>query len=457
MNAPDSPDAATPESTAPASGFWSGALATVVIFAALNWSVILLAPHVSATSEAKDEARYHWPVIVTMMEQWPQVDLVDYQSSTAPGYHLLMAFVANVAGENLTLLRLVSSLGTLALLLLIWWRTRALGTCLGLAAFAPLFFSSYVLGASIWLTTDNWALALVAFVLGGAVLAAPTRGRLMGWGIASTGAVFIRQIHLWIAGVPWLALLACLPLMGGASRPLAPGAAPVTWRTVLLTSPFLLAPFALVAAFVIAWGGLTPPAFTAKHDAGVNPAALLLILTLIGGYGAFYWHAWGLRWSELLPRGRGAWLVIAAILLAGVVIPSGFDPKPGGRWGGFVWTIVDRLPEIKGRSLFLSVTAAFGGLVLWRIGQAARQRGAGPAAAILLLAMIGWALAQSTNSMAWQRYCEPMVLIGLALTTVLLNRGRPASRHAWIGPTILAVGLLGLSLLTLYRPAFLGP
>ncbi len=66
------------------------AIGITVVFLLLNWSVILFSPHHSSTSEAKDQDRYHWPVIVTMIDQWPAIDLVEYRSTTSPGYHLAM-------------------------------------------------------------------------------------------------------------------------------------------------------------------------------------------------------------------------------------------------------------------------------------------------------------------------------------------------------------------------------
>ena len=50
-------------------------------------------------------------------------------------------------------------------------------------------------------------------------------------------------------------------------------------------------------------------------------------------------------------------------------------------------------------------------LLLW---SAAKRSGRGNEALILLVALLGFVSAQTMNTMAWQRYFEPIVLIVLA-------------------------------------------
>ena len=54
-----------------------------------------------------DHDRNHVPVIRTFAEEWPNPDLVDYDSATTPGMHLLMAAVVRF-GDSETMLQVLS-------------------------------------------------------------------------------------------------------------------------------------------------------------------------------------------------------------------------------------------------------------------------------------------------------------------------------------------------------------
>ena len=111
------------------------------------------------------------------------------------------------------------------------------------------------------------------------------------------------------------------------------------------------------------------------------------------------------------------------------------------------------------RSIVFPVAAAVGGLVLacaWRAVSAAGRR---REAAILLLSMLGWVLAQMFNSVAWQRYCEPIALIGLIWLAALAvapngDRESAAARRWWIGPLVLGIIQLSLTSYSVYYNVF---
>jgi hypothetical protein len=102
--------------------------------------------------------------------------------------------------------------------------------------------------------------------------------------------------------------------------------------------------------------------------------------------------------------------------------------------------------------------AATGALALLLFWRAARRAGHGANALILLIALLAFACAQTMNTMAWQRYFEPIVLIALAWLSAILwpSAWKQASvlhRRAMLaGPTILGALLMALSLLLLIRP-----
>ena len=125
---------------------------------------------------------------------------------------------------------------------------------------------------------------------------------------------------------------------------------------------------------------------------------------------------------------------------------------------GWLWEIVRRTPDVAERSLVIVVAApagAIGLLLLWR---AAKRAGNGNAALVLLVALLGFMCAQTMNTMAWQRYFEPIVLIVLAWLGSLVwqaatENAAPIQRRLMsIGPATLGALLLALSTLLLLVP-----
>lgn len=422
-------------------------LALVGLFLLLVWPAILIGTHgdpaqdAYPTSEAADQHRYHYDVVRTMLAEWPHPDLVHYRSTTSPGYHLALALVAWIVGDGIVLLQLLSSLFALALLVVAWRQlaSRA-GPWEALAGTLPLLGSSYVLGAAIWLTTDDAALLFVALAVGGPVFGAATGAGLARSGLAATCAVGVRQIHLWSAAAGIAAALAEIR----AGRP----------RRAIAAAPALLLPFALMTALFLAWGGLTPPAYAHIHDRGMNPAAISVLLGLVGIYGTFFLPVLLRDARELLPRDRPALLAIAGAVALTLVVPTDYD-RAAGRWGGAIWELVRRGPVVADRSLVLPVLAAIAALVLLR----GLARCDGRTRWVLGLSMLGFALAQCVNSQAWQRYAEPPTLLFLAWLAAAATpaagespRGRSVR---WAGPALLGLLLLGLSLVQVFLPVFL--
>jgi hypothetical protein len=430
-------------------------LVLCAVFGLLVWPIIFIAGD-RGPSEASDQRNYHQPVISTMAEQWPRVDLVDYRSTTSPGYHLALAVVARTVTDNVIVLQLLSSLAGLGLVLAVWWRGAARRPWGALVAVLPLALSTYVVGGAIWLTTDNAALCFVALAAGGAVFLAPTAGRLARWGAYATGAVWIRQIHLWAVAPVWLAALAATALGRRLPGPLRAEDAPRpsgAWLAV----PLLVAPVALVAWLAALWGGLTPPAYASLHNAGANPATLPIVLALFGAFGAWFLPVLTRSPRECLPTdGPALGACVAAAVVACLFATSWQKPE---RWGGWIWELVRRMPVVADRSVVLPLLAALGGLVLVRAHEACARAGRARSATVLALALLGWVLAQTMNSQCWQRYCEPVVLMGLAWYACL---AMPAAddpdprpwRRWWIGPLLLAAAQGGLIVVSLYAPVW---
>lgn len=439
-------------------------LALGAIFGLLVWPVIFIAGQ-WGPSEASDQRNYHLPVISLMAEQWPDVDLVDYRSTTSPGYHLSLAIFARFVSDNVIVLQLLSSLAGLGLVLAVWWRGSEKRPWPALVVTLPLLLSTYVVGGAIWLTTDNAALCFAALAVGGTVFVAPTARRLGRWGMYATLAVWVRQIHLWAVAPIWLITVAATPLgrlLPSRMRIDASGD-DQGWRP-LVALPFVLAPAALLIWLYMLWGGLTPPTYAYLHDAGANPAVFAVMLALVGAFGVWFLPAFTRSPRDLLPTDAPAVVACAAAAVIACVFATSWD-KPGGRWGGWIWVLVREGPVMADRSLVLPLLAALGGLVLVRAQQACRAAGRGREAALLGLTLLGWAVAQAMNSQCWQRYCEPVILMGLAWYACLAAGSAGADgpegwrwRRWWLGPIALALVQLALIVFSLYAPVwrFLG-
>jgi hypothetical protein len=428
--------------------------AAVLLLLLATLTVPVIVSGRGGTAEAFDQQRYHEPVIRAMAAQWPRVDLRDYNAATTPGYHLLMATAARYVTGNTIALQLISSVLTITLILVFYRQmTAALPPAAAAAVVLPFLGSSYVLGAAIWLVTDNAALLFVVLTLGACVGAAWTTGRVVRGGVYAAIAVFVRQIHLWLAAP--VALAAGAIGLGLAHRS-------ATRKAPLAMIAASLLPFAVLAPFVILWDGLTPPMLADRHDAGVNPAVGPISMALFGAFGVFFLPAFVDSRRHLLPRGARGWIVVAVVMLLAAAPPSSYD-KTAGRWGGAIWELVRLFPTIADRSVVLPLLSGLGALVAVHAGRAAVAAGNGRRALILLVSMIGWMAAQAVSSIVFQKYCEPIVLLALAWLVVLGRPGREPGASAkpesgsdrwWWG--ILGLGLIqiGLCGYTLYWPVW---
>ena len=415
----------------------------------------------SLPSELKDQDDYHLPVIEVMKSQWPAVDLVHYESATAPGYHLSMAATGRAAGDGkgpLLALNLLCGVG----LAIIAWRVAAAftGPWTAGALVLPLMMSKYVFAGMVWLTTDNLGWLLVASALGICITGAWRRRAplLLGAGALAGAAVFTRQIHVWLAAPVGFVGLVGSPLATFLPRLLRPqeeGEMPRRWSRLAWGVAAAAIPVAVLAVLVVMWGGLVPVASEAitKHAAGLNPASPAFALALAGAFGVFFvapaWHA--------PTRGRAIWLgacvAMAAGALCALAVETGWARNV--RDYGWMWRpLVQSTPTVAGRSLALAGFAAIGGAVLLLLWHGACRREHRFAATLLLLSMLGWLLTQSANAMAWQRYFEPAVLLTLAwLTAMAVGNDPRRTRLALAGAITLGAVQGALTLMLVIRPA----
>jgi hypothetical protein len=407
----------------------------------LAWPAIAL--RIVATPGGSDQIKNHLRVIDGMTQSFPWIQIADYPAAAAPGYHILMAALASLFHLRPEGLQFVSSvfgavLVVVALRLAMRWVSGSEAAFLML----PLAASTYVIGSSVWLVTDNpgWLCAFVS--LGLLVGTAPlTTGRLLLSGGVAAVAVAIRQVEVWLV-VP--IALAAIASGARARWPLAAWAgAAVAVAAPLVPGLWLLS----------VWHGLTPPSFESIYVGAWNPTAFAVTLALFGAFGVAFGPVLGLgpRADRRVLAAAGA----AGLLLA-LAVPSTYDDM-AGRWGGLIWSLVQRGPTVGSRSIPLIVLAAIGAAILARAVLAARARGRGGAALVLTGAIVAFAAAQSLTQITFERYFDPIVLAALGWLCALSLRPR-LPRWRWIVLGLLGAAQIAVSIESIYfRPASLRP
>lgn len=477
-----------------------------VLAAAAVWPGIFLLRY--AGRAADDQARFHERAVRAFSAQWPAPDLHDYASATSPGYHLALAAIDRVIGPEAgrTTLQFAGSMFTVALAALLAWLARRelresrdfarhdralhagahagerLDGLRSVVVCLPVLASIYVWSSGVWMLPDNAGWLGMLAVLGLALARvngwATTPQRLLIWwaGAASALAlvVFTRQSHVWGAG---LLLTGAYLLPAGWPKLIVrdESAASLVFGVLRRLLAALMAlsaclPAVLILAYLANhWGGLVPPSFQAQHAAGVNAATPALSMSLLAIYSFFFagflLSALGRVWHE------HRWIVLCAVVLGVLmaVIPETtykHEPRASGLWN-LVRAMEVRGVVLLGRtSPLLVVLAPIGcvALVAW----VAMVRGA--RRWLVLAAFVGFILAQTANSNAWQRYLEPGLLMFAAIWSAwgwnphaaghhrhTRHRDRrlgnrldptfPALAWRWIGPAALAFILAGVTAL----------
>lgn len=426
---------------------------------------------------ANDQIVYHEAAIREFARQWPHFDLQDYLSVTTPGYHLLLAALVRAGAGATSVLQGASALIGAALVGVVAFfagRPPREGSAPNAPAIepwawsgallaAPLAASMYVFQSAAWILPDNLAWLLVAVILAMCLRSAPTPGRMVLTGVLLAALVFVRQNHLWVAGVIWAwawfhgvpmspeaQKQRLLALMGQAvqelkasregsmpPQPLETGDDGRLARMVLaavVTAPA----FAIIAWFAWQWGGLTPARYRGFHQ-GMNPATPAFVLAVMGGAGVFFGPLFA---RPLLNLVRLHWpVLLAGAMIAGVAAsftPTTFSQE-AGRWTG-LWNLTKSAPVIGHASLVIVVLAVIGGVVLVTLMLALPRRAAG----VLVISLLGFTAAQSMNAQCWQRYIEPLVLILLALAGGMVLPHHAPRRVAWLGVVLLAAAFAAM-------------
>ena len=374
---------------------------------------IVLTRH-NAGRAAFDSIVYHEHFVRRLAEEAPRVDLSNPLTATTPGFHMLLA-AASLAGlESTTALRLVAmAIGALLVWCVARWCERAAGRAAGALLALPLAMSVYVIGSGAWLLPDDLAWLLVGAIVACCVRPASAFARrdLVVAAALLVPLVLVRQTHLWVAAVVWMA---AFRVRAGETDPgfSARARRAVPWIVATLPA------FATVAFFASIWGGLVPPRFQGELQS-LNPAtpAFLCLEFAILSIGFAPWvvgalvHGW-----RKAPRAIVAAAVVGTILAA---VPETTEDIASGRYSGW-WVIVGKLPVIAGRTgVAMLVLAPLGAAMLAAllVGVDRSRR------SVLAMAVVAFGGAVTMQHYAWQRYHEPFLLLLLPALCLLQEDG----------------------------------
>jgi len=389
-----------------------------VVFAALAAALAIFLPAAAlavagnnAGRGAWDATVYHEPFIRQLAADWPRFDLSNPLTATTPGYHIVLATLDRFGPGSTTALRLASALiGAGLLATLATWLARRVRPLDAFLLSLPLAASIYTFQSAAWLLPDNLAWLGVLWILILCLRDPPAWRNLAIAGGVLAALVFTRQVHLWAAGVIWLAAWLGVRSTDPGLFIRLPARIPRTVLAALITLPAVL----VVAWFVRHWGGLTPPRFQSDMHGG-NPATpafmLVQVWVLCIGFGP--WLA-----PALLRAARDHKAVLLAAGTLGLmlaIVPATTTDPDAGRYSGW-WGVTGRAPVLFGRTNLLFVILAPLGAV-WLAGAllAVPHR----ARWTLLGALVAFAAAQSATFFSWQRYHEPFLIILLAMLAAL--------------------------------------
>jgi len=414
-----------------------GAVAIVLILLVLLTWPTILSCNLNGRGAA-DDLHFHWLAIQQFAQQWPHSDLSDYESATTPGYHLILAPFAEMGIRHMGI-QLIASIWTIALFGVLAWAASARFGSKTLVVMLPMLSSMYVLFPGIWLLPDNAGWFGVVAILLLALKPNPTWKTWAASGVILFGLIWVRQIHIWIAGVIWLSAWLGSTAQTPDLKHLFSSAIERTGRATIALACTVPA-IAALAWFVLMWGGLVPPTFQGKHQ-GPNLATPGFILMQLAILSVFFspmlWDRFKETWKY-----NGRWIVLA-IIVGGVlgVIPESSYSYDAGRYSGW-WNLIAKFPVIAERSPIFVLGSIFGAvaLVVWLNMVTKRD------AWIWVGAFVGFTLAQSANFESWQRYHEPMLLMMILLILARSGVIERSIRSIVIGSVLLAMAMGSLTL-----------
>jgi len=380
---------------------------------------------------AYDATAYHIRFIRDLVRDFPSFDVSNPLTATTPGYHMLLASIAQVVGDSTTALRLVSlSIGVAFLATVSAWISRRMAPAAALLLSLPLAASIYVVGSAAWTAPDNLAWLMVSVIC--FLCVREPRGK---WDLLLAAAILVplvavRQIHIWCAAVIWTAAWSDAWKRGGGVL----GATRAALPWFLATLPAA----ACLGFFVAKWGGLAPPRFQneVQRLSLATPAFVLLQIAVLS-VGFLPWIARPLRRAWDSERAQMLLAATAGLLLA--LVPETTASFEDGRFGGW-WGVVGMLPEFGRTSLAMVVAAPLGAVVVCGLllGTSLRNR------VILGAALAAFVAALTANHYCWQRYHEPFLLVLLPVLAVLQREPKRSIRGLELAAPLALLAMLAV-------------
>lgn len=415
-------------------------LVLLLLVLALTLPAVIWGKSGDVTSEAYDQNHHHLPVAHSFAEQLPTPDLRNYESATAPLWHLTLAALERYLDVGERGFRIINCIvGAMLVLVVASFAQRSAGSIAALCLALPLALSPYFLSGSIWVTTDVpallAALAAIAFAMA-------AKFRVLPVGLGAAAAVGVRQVSLWIEAP--LALAIYLRRL----RSPTPGIAAVALALV----PAL----AVIGWLVWMWNGLTPPGYRSMHDKGANPATIALALSLCALWGVPLLGASLYQIGPMFQKSSIGLMATVLGLVTALAVPTSFA-MDSGRWGGPLWSAVGLAPTVAGRSLLLCLLAPIGALVVCAMFRQACVAGRGLEARVLAVALLAMITASSANSQCWERYLDLPLLSLLPWMAAVGARTSADKRMLMGGAIMLASAQAALSMHMVYAGVFPNP
>jgi len=381
--------------------------------------IVLL--YMYANLEAFDEHFFHLAAVRQIALHWPSLDLVtDSVSASPPFYHWLLAGLGKVTGTSLLSYRLWNVLATAIMLagLFLWLRTYCLPDET-LLLMLPLVACSYILKSAVWVMTDNIGMMFLTLMLLVMLRDRPRHAVVAAATMLAAAMILSRQIYMW-ALMPMFVWIAS---EWAVSRPWLRSAWP-QWQEKNAASPFpmrmivwTLLPLLALSWLLVEWKGIVPPKWRGA-TLSVTMLPIAYACTLAALFAPLLMP--GKVWKTVQEKTSRIWIAVGACGgLYCAIIGASTPDLVAGRWGGYVWSIVDRLPVYYDRSLLFIILAPAGGAVLMLLARFVYLRATKCAAMTWGAAMVGWLSSSVINRQVFQRYYEPPMLLMLITGCVI--------------------------------------
>ena len=232
------------------------------------------------TSQRWDQKEYHLPQIQYFAyNSFIIGQPYAYHVPMTPGHHILLSrgaylFPGKIDAKNIWM-RIYNSIFGLLFLITAWWlvyffQRNSLNTTI---LILPLLSSSYVLGSSIWITTDNGALLWISGSLLLLCTGKVDRNKILLASFTVAYAILWRQVHAWLL----------IPLFIK------------TWQFALNEKKFWIPLFALwwpvtvLFYFFILWKALLPLEWTRQQQSPSNTIFIICYISIIILFVVVFW------------------------------------------------------------------------------------------------------------------------------------------------------------------------